>query len=502
MTIRSTNTKPRSNSLTRVLAFVTLWLVSSVVANAGGMHAELPSGIEVSVQAAKTKFSVDDQIMVAVTYKNTSSQTISFIKWGTALEGRIDGDFLSIYFEGSKLPYVGRIYKRAAPTSSDYISLQPNQQVSATVDLLTGYRLDYAGDYSVSPNALGQAVFKSVSPTIKLLADRPIFFTVKKQTPIVNSCAGNRPALIDSALSAAESLARRARDDLSNTPVDRRSEARRYNEWFGVYNQSRWNTVQSHFNTIYSKLSGQRITFICDDTSSAFAYVYPSQHYDIYLGQAFWNAPRTGTDSKAGTIIHELSHFQVVADTDDVVYGQSGARGLARNNPNSAIRNADSHEYFAENTPALSMPSPNSPPPPPPPAPDLVVTSFTVADPNPTVGRQVGFSALIENSGDAASDASSQYSVKLSNDARISVGDSTLYSGPISPMPVGATQSGQGEFPAPNDAGQYWVGVCVTAVSLESDVSNNCSGALPLVVERPTIIPPILMLLLLDEPSP
>ncbi|MEO8196116.1 MAG: M35 family metallo-endopeptidase [Thermoanaerobaculia bacterium] len=29
----------------------------------------------------------------------------------------------------------------------------------------------------------------------------------------------------------------------------------------------------------------------------------------------------TGTDSKAGTLVHEMSHFNVVASTDDHAYG-------------------------------------------------------------------------------------------------------------------------------------------------------------------------------------
>ena len=56
----------------------------------------------------------------------------------------------------------------------------------------------------------------------------------------------------------------------------------------------------------------------------------------------------TGTDSKAGVVIHEVSHFNVVAGTDDLAYGQTAAKKLK---PRRAIRNADSHEYFAENTP-------------------------------------------------------------------------------------------------------------------------------------------------------
>lgn len=48
---------------------------------------------------------------------------------------------------------------------------------------------------------------------------------------------------------------------------------------------------------------------------------------------AFWSAPVSGTDSKGGTIVHEMSHFNVVAGTDDIVYGQSGAKSLALSNP-------------------------------------------------------------------------------------------------------------------------------------------------------------------------
>ena len=74
--------------------------------------------------------------------------------------------------------------------------------------------------------------------------------------------------------------------------------------------------------------------------------------YKIYLCGAFWSAPMKGTDSKAGTLIHEMSHFTVVAGTQDHVYGQTAAKALALSDPAKAIANADSHEYFAENTPA------------------------------------------------------------------------------------------------------------------------------------------------------
>jgi peptidyl-Lys metalloendopeptidase len=84
-----------------------------------------------------------------------------------------------------------------------------------------------------------------------------------------------------------------------------------------------------------------------------YAYGYPNKPYTIYLCKVFWLASLSGTDSQGGTLIHEMSHFTLVAGTNDYVYGQAGARNLAITNPNNAINNADNHEYFAENNPKL-----------------------------------------------------------------------------------------------------------------------------------------------------
>jgi len=74
----------------------------------------------------------------------------------------------------------------------------------------------------------------------------------------------------------------------------------------------------------------------------------------VYLCGAFWYAPNTGTDSKAGTLIHESSHFTAHGGTRDWAYGQAACKNLAITYPDRAINNADSHEYFAENYPYQS----------------------------------------------------------------------------------------------------------------------------------------------------
>lgn len=112
-------------------------------------------------------------------------------------------------------------------------------------------------------------------------------------------------------------------------------------------------------------------TYDCTCNEEYYAYVYPNEWGYIYLCNVFWDAPATGTDSKAGTLVHESSHFTNIGSTgknrilpkpahfslsaavDDWAYGQSAAKSLAISNPTRAVDNADSHEYFAENTPSL-----------------------------------------------------------------------------------------------------------------------------------------------------
>ncbi|KAJ1299958.1 hypothetical protein OPQ81_002625 [Rhizoctonia solani] len=70
----------------------------------------------------------------------------------------------------------------------------------------------------------------------------------------------------------------------------------------------------------------------------------------VKMGLWFWSRPAYGSNSKAGTIIHELSHF---TGTEDYVYGEAGSLQLARSSPLMAVMNADNHMYFAENNPSL-----------------------------------------------------------------------------------------------------------------------------------------------------
>ncbi|EUC60629.1 peptidyl-lys metalloendopeptidase [Rhizoctonia solani AG-3 Rhs1AP] len=125
-------------------------------------------------------------------------------------------------------------------------------------------------------------------------------------------------------------------------------------QWFGGWDQNRYNLVFGHYDAI--RFNPPNFLYDCTCTDDGlYAYVYPDTPDQVFLCGAFWRAPMEGTDSKAGTIVHEASHFTKYGGTADHAYGQGACRDLARNDPNRAAMNADSHEYFAENEPWLGQ---------------------------------------------------------------------------------------------------------------------------------------------------
>jgi peptidyl-Lys metalloendopeptidase len=269
--------------------------------------------------------------------------------------------------------------KRAAPRPEEYVAIGPGQSVSVVVDLSRAYAIYDPGDYTVEFTSkvfdFGQRMpaelaakkvfvpklIRSNTVTIRVaekraeLMPKPAAVGVEAKAPVFESCSQSQQTTLNTAHTNAQNYAMGSYLALVGTSVAKRANAKRYTTWFGTYDGTRYNTVASHFLKIFDAFSKQTVTFNCDCDENYYAYVYPSNPYKIYLCKVFWNAPATGTDSQFGTLIHEMSHFYVVASTDDHAYGQSSCKTLATNDPAKAIDNADSHEYFAENDPPLSM---------------------------------------------------------------------------------------------------------------------------------------------------
>ncbi|KZV67399.1 deuterolysin M35 metalloprotease [Peniophora sp. CONT] len=164
-----------------------------------------------------------------------------------------------------------------------------------------------------------------------------------------NGCSSSQQTQITTAATNANTYVANAISYLNGIS----SGTTRYTTWFGTYSSTNEATVQSHYTLIGTDPTSTTYNCTCTKANT-YAYVYASAPGYVYLCPVFWKAPATGTDSQAGTIVHEQSHFTVNGGTKDYAYGQSNAAALASSNPGQAIFNADNHEYFAENNPALA----------------------------------------------------------------------------------------------------------------------------------------------------
>ena len=333
-----------------VLVFV---LVLTALIGTTSAGAAPKSALSVTISADKTSFAAADAVLVNVTIRNESNRMAKVLKWHTPSE-EVEEAIFSANLDGAPVSYVGAHYKRPAPTANDYIKLMPGESFTRTVDLGLYYDLTTSGVYEFEYDfvATGLASNK-LQLAVEGRGSAPLADSVSPMvvsgTTSYTKCTTTQITTLTSARSNASTYAANALSYLNANS----SGTTRYTTWFGAFDLSRYNTVKSHFSAISNAMDTAPVTFNCGCKKTYYAYVYPNQPYTIYLCKAFWTAPMTGTDSKAGTLIHEMSHFTVVAGTDDFVYGQAGAKNLAITNPTQAIGNADSHEYFAENTPAL-----------------------------------------------------------------------------------------------------------------------------------------------------
>lgn len=286
------------------------------------------------------------------------------------------GKLFDVSRDGKQVDYLGPMIKRAAPTEADLVTFQPHETKVVSVDLSRAYDLSAGGDYTVRFRSTLQGAFNGkgqriASPDGRLLnfESVPLKLWVDRNNPLLSLQpeSAARPAATSTVngvtyvgcttarISSAGTAVAEARKYSENSKLylNAGTQGPRYTTWFGAYTSSRYNTVRSHFSSIDTAMdqSGGQIKINCGCNQNYYAYVYPTKPYEIFVCKAFWSAPTTGTDSKAGTLIHEMSHFNAVAGTDDHVYGQSGAKSLAISNPANAVDNADNHEYFAENTP-------------------------------------------------------------------------------------------------------------------------------------------------------
>ena len=170
------------------------------------------------------------------------------------------------------------------------------------------------------------------------------------------ACEKREIAIIRAAIEGAEELALQAAVSVGDTPE--------YRRWFGDYSREGADAVRRDLKTVYKSLAELNIHNVCVNTGldgckgDTYAYIYRSEAWTIHYCRPFFALPSVRGISPSsteleygtieGTIIHELSHFDQTAGTEDFCYSRTDCSRMALRDPNSARRNADSLQYFSE----------------------------------------------------------------------------------------------------------------------------------------------------------
>ncbi|KAI1786570.1 metalloprotease, partial [Ganoderma leucocontextum] len=313
-----------------------------------------------------------ENFKVVTTLTNTGDETIKLLNDPRGALRTLPANTFAITTDDGASPSFSGVKVKYSLSSaanltdaSAFTVLEPNQSVSVTHDLSSAYNFTGTGHSKYTVEASNLFHFVTADNEVssiradaeshvatltggELAVARPVQALAKRAS--FNGCSSSEQSALNTAAPSAQSYAASAQSYLESHT----SSTTRYTTWFGTYTSSRHSTAQSHFTNINSH-DYTTFTYDCTCTDSdTYAYVYPDDFGVIYLWGAFWDAPNTGTDSRAGTLIHEASHFTVNGGTQDYVYGQTAAKSLAQSTPSEAVFNADNHEYFAENNPAQS----------------------------------------------------------------------------------------------------------------------------------------------------
>ncbi|KAF9463907.1 hypothetical protein BDZ94DRAFT_1257728 [Collybia nuda] len=310
-----------------------------------------------------------------VTVTNTGQETLKLINdpWSPLTTSPTDSFLItgptkiSPTFIGISVKYVGVDYIAANGTSSAFTVLGPGEFVIVTHDLSKGYNFKESGPGKYTFHAASlfhyvgsgrRAVPINTITRSHQLTLRGNLSPVDRNPGVhefamFNNCTAVQQTNIESAITGARTYVSNAISFLSSHNTTNT----RYTTWFGAFKNTRYQSVLSNFTSLTTR--GNEFSAWLYDCSLVgcdpgdYAYVDTDVYGKVYLCESFWTAPATGTNSKAGILVHEGTHFQATGHTRDIAIGKRACRELANTKPGKATQNADSYEYFAENTPPL-----------------------------------------------------------------------------------------------------------------------------------------------------
>ena len=107
------------------------------------------TGMRAGIRPVENIVSGDQPVQIVFYLSNDTDETVRVLPWGTPLERTLTADVFVVTFNEDRLPYVGLMVKRAAPSADDYLALQAGEKVEMVVNLSSGYDMRGIGDYQI-----------------------------------------------------------------------------------------------------------------------------------------------------------------------------------------------------------------------------------------------------------------------------------------------------------------------------------------------------------------
>ena len=333
--------------------------------------------------STRSKYSLHEDITCKVTVRNAQDSDYYLLKRNTPLD-EISSNIFSVTEDGKDVEYDGLLYQRKHPTLEEYILVPAKSSISAKVDLSRSYSISNPGAmYSInletvfsyyeqhpsnvsfqhvtsnqktfslgSENRAGrltdaEVLCRNISKIETLDLDMSTFVKVGAyRTPaMAGTPKGDDISRTLNVYAASYNVLPKSAAAVDSNPQNL------YTTVFGIRYSGYVNTVKGAYLNIKAAMEAYQFIIYfdgpeCAKIQNVIAYTYKGST-TIFVCSLYRAEPDVkGTDTKLGTIVHELSH--AVAYTDDIIYGRTSCLNLARTSPDQAIRNADNYHYFSE----------------------------------------------------------------------------------------------------------------------------------------------------------
>lgn len=350
----------------RLVVGMLIAVPASVLAAAAG-----PSHVVASLAQDSAYFGAETSVEATFTVENTGSEPLYVLDRELPFAG-FKGDLFEVRRDGEPVDYTGQLHRFAPARPVDFRRIEPGEQISGKIDLEGVYDFSLPGTYTVRFRGRATAFRKDLEggfvPLSRLRRGEALQFDVERDerslqakpapqlesatgrsiVPFTLFCSATRTQQILQAVPLADQMATKALTALSTfggPPND-------YVKWFGPWTVNNQLNLFFDFANIQDTLDDRQLWFYCDCTEpGTIAWTQKSTQGVIHLCSAFWTAPMNGFNSKADTIVHEVSHWPTWGgDTDDYAYGINNCQAIASITAWS-LDNAANFAYFAADQP-------------------------------------------------------------------------------------------------------------------------------------------------------